>query len=74
MKFPFLTLFLSCFLSFTSLFGNQPDSLINLLETPLEDTTRIDILDKLCKAYVGEDPDKAISYAEDAVVLAEKIG
>ncbi|MBT8228857.1 MAG: tetratricopeptide repeat protein, partial [Bacteroidia bacterium] len=74
MKFPFLTLFLSCFLAFTSLFGNQPDSLINLLETPLEDTTRIDILDKLCKAYVGEDPDKAISYAEDAVVLAEKIG
>lgn len=49
------------------------DSLRNLLQTHLSDTSRIDILGQLSKSLLGTEIDASIAYAEEAAELAEKI-
>ena len=50
------------------------DSLQNLLQTNLPDTTRIDILSELSILYRGINLDTSINYAEQATHLAHTIG
>ena len=60
------------FLISVSIFGNaQPD----IPPSPLkEDTASVNLLNKQSTASMADDPDKAISLATQAKVLAEKIG
>lgn len=49
------------------------DSLRNLLQTNLADTSRIDVLDQLFKSLLSTQIDSSIVLAKEAVALAEKI-
>ena len=49
------------------------DSLRNLLQTNLADTSRIDVLDQLFKSLLSTQIDSSIMLAKEAVALAEKI-
>lgn len=68
---PFLLLF--CFQFIISTIDAQ-DSLRLLLQTNLEDTSRIDILGKLSKSLLGTKIDSSIIYAKEAVALSTKLG
>jgi adenylate cyclase len=50
------------------------DSLQSLLETPMQDTSRIQILNRLSRAYMGNDHDKAMDYAIQSLDLSGQIG
>ncbi len=47
------------------------DSLKLLLQTDIHDTTRVDVLAQLSRAYLGINLDTCIIYAEEAIALAE---
>lgn len=52
----------------------QVDSLIALLEDPLADTTRIDVLGQLSTSLFGTDTDQSLVYGLEAKTIAEQIG
>lgn len=61
-------------LSFSSFcFANEIDSLKKLLQTPLADSARIDVLNTLSVSYFTDNPDTSIIIAASAKALAEKI-
>ena len=62
--------FLGCF--HTSVYANEVDSLRNLLTTKLADSTRVDVLNALCKSFFNTNPDTSIILAGSAKLLAEK--
>jgi serine phosphatase RsbU (regulator of sigma subunit)/pterin-4a-carbinolamine dehydratase len=71
-----LILFLACiFLSVFSIAQNnsKTDSLENVLKSKIEDTTRVNTLNDLSRAYFTKSFDKGVAYAEEAKSLAEKI-
>ena len=49
------------------------DSLQALLETSIQDTNRVIILNRLSRAYLGNNPDKALDYAQQSLALSEQI-
>ncbi len=50
------------------------DSLINLLEKhKSEDTTRVNLLNDIAFSFIRIDPKKSLSYAKEALELAEKL-
>jgi len=51
----------------------KQDSLLRILKTSGYDTTRVNVLNKLSVEYRNEDYKKTMSYAEEALKLAEKI-
>jgi hypothetical protein len=53
--------------------STNTDSLRALLQNA-KDTTRVNVLDKLSKAYWYIDPVKTIEYAAASIELAEKLG
>src|SRR5258705_13998008 len=53
---------------------NTIDSLHQLLATAKEDTTRINLLNRLSRVFTDSKPDSALIYANDALLSAEKIG
>jgi signal transduction histidine kinase/tetratricopeptide (TPR) repeat protein len=50
------------------------DSLTDLLQTSLSDTTRVNTLNALAYAHYTAAPDKTERYAREAIALAQKIG
>jgi len=72
-KWVILHLFFITFFFQRPLTLKSQDSLQNLLKTNLADTSRIDILGKLSKSLLGTDIDSSITYAQQAVDLANKI-
>ena len=55
----------------TSVFANEVDSLRKLLTTNLADSTRVDVLNALCKSFFNTNPDTSIIIAGSAKLLAE---
>jgi hypothetical protein len=49
------------------------DSLQAFLETTVHDTNRVIILNRLSRAYLGNNPGKAIDYAEQSLALSKQI-
>ncbi|MFH1319533.1 MAG: tetratricopeptide repeat protein [Bacteroidota bacterium] len=49
------------------------DSLQNLLQTEIHDTTRVDILNSICFKIKGLNPEEAIEYGKQALSLARQI-
>ncbi len=72
-KIKILILFLSvgpaCF---PQNYGNL-DSLISSLTTPMEDTSKVNLLNKIASDLYYSDPDKIYDYANEALDLAESI-
>lgn len=61
-----------CFPIYSS--AQQVDSLFNLLQTNIPDTTKIAILTKICKEGVNEaDGAKAIKYCNELIVFSKQI-
>ena len=50
------------------------DSLQTILKTAKQDTNKAKILNRLASAYQGNNPDKAMEYAKQNLVLSEQIG
>lgn len=51
--------------------AQRQDSLLNLLDTEIGDSARIEVLHQLSKTALNENPDQSIDYANQALVLAE---
>ena len=68
---------LTCFLLFLSFFSFSQlwntDSLLTLLNTDKEDTNKVNHLNALAISYIYKEPNKTIEYAEQSLILAEKI-
>jgi len=69
LKLVFLFLFFSNLNTFA-----QIDSLENILKLAKEDTNRVTILNELCREYVYSNPQKALQYGKQGLVLAEQLG
>jgi len=69
---------MSFFLFFTSVNSAQNvskiDSLLNLLANSKEDTAKVSLLNSLAYSLLNNDPESAISYCNEAIKLADKIG
>ncbi len=70
----FFVFTLLLFAEFCSAQDNKVDSLKKVLQTSQQDTTKVNTLILLSRAYLGSSPDEAIRYSNEAKVLAEKIG
>jgi adenylate cyclase len=64
-------IFLTCF--HTNVFANEIDSLKKILSSTIVDSTRVDVLNALCKSFFNTNPDTSIIIASSAKSLAEKI-
>jgi adenylate cyclase len=64
-------IFFTCF--HTNVFANEIDSLRNILSSNIVDSTRVDVLNALCKSFFNTNPDTSIIVASSAKSLAEKI-
>jgi adenylate cyclase len=64
-------IFFSCF--HTNVFANEVDSLKKILSSTIVDSTRVDVLNALCKSFFNTNPDTSIIIASSAKLLAEKI-
>ena len=64
-------LFLFCFQ--TNAFCNEVDSLKKILSTKLPDTTRVNLLNALSKAFFNDNPDTSVTIAMSSKTLAERI-
>jgi tetratricopeptide (TPR) repeat protein len=53
--------------------GGEIAELLTKLKNSQEGPERVDILLKLCKAYRGSDPGKALDYAKQGLALSKKI-
>jgi len=53
---------------------NKVDSLRQLLATAKEDTTRVNLLNQLCRSFSNSNPDSALIYANRAREFSQKIG
>lgn len=56
-----------------SLYSSQADSLFRVLEQSKEDTLKVQTLLSIAALYYRSDPQQAISYADQAMSLAEKV-
>ena len=56
----------------TTVFANEVDSLKKILTTSIADTTKVDVLNALCKSYFNTNPDTSIIIANSAKLLAEQ--
>ncbi len=70
--FPFILLF-SCPHAFSQ-DQHLVDSFLTLLKKQVQDTAKANILYSFSKVYWGNDPEKAMDYANQCLVLSEKIG
>ncbi|MEZ4772924.1 MAG: sensor histidine kinase [Bacteroidia bacterium] len=59
-------------LSITSLQA-QPDSLIAALRTAKDDTSQLRLLGDITWSFYGSDREQALKYADEAVVIAERV-
>jgi adenylate cyclase len=57
----------------TNVFANEVDSLKKILSSTIVDSTRVDVLNALCKSFFNTNPDTSIIIASSAKLLAEKI-
>ncbi|MFH1320161.1 MAG: hypothetical protein ABII90_05835 [Bacteroidota bacterium] len=79
MKYSFpLILCVFCYLlPFSSIAGNDLDSLEKFLmgsgEAPLHNTIKVDILIDLSIKIWGDNPEKALEYGKQALVLAKQL-
>jgi adenylate cyclase len=64
-------IFFSCF--HTIVFANEIDSLKKILSSTIVDSTRVDVLNALCKSFFNTNPDTSIIIASSAKLLAEQI-
>ena len=64
-------IFLGCF--HPCVFANEIDSLKKILLRSMEDSIRVDVLNRLSKAFFDSNPDTAITISNSAKVLAEKM-
>jgi adenylate cyclase len=64
-------IFLSCF--HTNAFANEVDSLKKILSSTIVDSTKVDVLNALCKNFFNTNPDTTIIIANSAKLLAEQI-
>jgi adenylate cyclase len=64
-------IFFSCF--HTAVFANEIDSLKKILSSSIVDSTRVDVLNTLCKTFFNTNPDTSIIIASSAKLLAEQI-
>jgi adenylate cyclase len=55
-------------------FANETDSLQRILAAHMDDSTRVNVLNELSKAFSHSNPDSAIIIAGEAKTLAEKNG
>ena len=66
-----------CFFIFLALpvinFANEVDSLKKILTTNIPDTTKVNVLNALSKAYFNDNPDSSISIAISSKKIAEEI-
>jgi len=67
-----LIFFLSIFL-YSAYGQQQTDSLLSILKTNINDTTRVNILNQLSVLYRNLDYTKALQYSEEGLALAKKI-
>ena len=56
----------------TAVFANEVDSLKKILTTSIADTTKVDVLNALCKSFFNTNPDTSIIIANSAKLLAEQ--
>ncbi|HRH02290.1 MAG TPA: adenylate/guanylate cyclase domain-containing protein [Bacteroidia bacterium] len=67
-----------CAIFLIPLFANADDRAIDSLKTVvksgIDDTTKVNALNSLCKKYLGNNPQEAIKIATEAKELAEKTG
>ncbi len=65
--------FLLCFFT-AKLHATNPDSLLNIVNTSKVDTVKIELLNQLLWECKETNPDKAIAFGKQALVIAKKIG
>src|SRR6185295_3880619 len=53
--------------------SNEIDSLVNLAQSPPDHTGKVKILHLISKKYFNSDPDKTITYGEQAAELATQL-
>jgi signal transduction histidine kinase len=73
MKKTIISLLLFCIFYVTVAQQKVTDSLNKLLASAKEDTGKSSILNKLCFAYVWTNPDTALVYAQQELLLSKKI-
>ncbi len=73
-SFKHLLLFLLCSICLTSLFAQTQylDSLQKELHTTTDDSTRLERLISICKAYNNYQPNRGFPYANEALQIAKK--
>src|SRR6266446_3960086 len=52
---------------------HQIDSLVNLVQSSPDDTGKVNTLNLISKKYFNSDPDKTITYGQQAADLATKL-
>ena len=65
--------FLFLFFFSTTAFCNEIDSLKRILSTNIHDTTRVNLLNTLSKAFFNDNPDTSVTIATSSKILAERI-
>lgn len=63
-----------CFSLFAKADDRAIDSLKALVKSGIDDTSKVNALNSLCKKYLGNNPQEAIKIATEAKELAEKAG
>ncbi|MEP7163331.1 MAG: adenylate/guanylate cyclase domain-containing protein [Ferruginibacter sp.] len=62
-----------CFCFCVNVYANEIDSLKSLIATPMPDTSRVNLLNALSKAYFNDNPDTSVIIAGSSKKLAEQI-
>ena len=65
--------FLFLFFFSTTAFCNEIDSLKRILSTNIHDTTRVNLLNTLSKAFFNDNPDTSVTIATSSKILAERV-
>jgi tetratricopeptide (TPR) repeat protein len=69
-----LSLFISALLSFSAHSQNRYiDSILYVLKTQPEDSTKVKLLQKLSRHYVNSDPQKSLEYSSEGLLISQKI-
>jgi two-component system sensor histidine kinase UhpB len=71
--FCLLTIFILCSFAVSAQYIESTDSLKHVLRTPISDTSKIFTLLSLSNYYQLHCPDSSLAYAQEALVLAEKL-
>lgn len=69
----FFFLLLTAVLAFPSFGDNKSDSLVNIIETFKEDTSKVNEIIRVCIFIRENDPDKTIEIATEGIKLSQKL-